>query len=255
MNKKIIIGGGIAFITIASMTIGFRLKNISNVNIPENTTDIVAEDNEYNTYSYVTENMKQNSDKCTIYIELASEFTPENMLKDTDAVALVTIVSKDGASMKYSNYGMTYGTMIVDNILYGSLVKSDELIEYLKPGGYVSVADYDAQDIPAAVEKRDYLRKQAGIEIDKENTYYNLQIEDDVELEVGKTYLAYLHYSENINKYEIIGLRTGLREVNVSQKTRVKAQEYNINDLKIKNNKTGEWESLNEYVKLNLQDK
>ncbi len=190
-----------------------------------------------------------------MYAELASEFTPTNMLKDTDAVALVTIVSKDGASMKYSAYGMTYGTMVIDNILYGNLVKNESLIEYLKPGGYVSVADYDAHDTPASVEKRDYLRKQAGIEIDKENTYYNLQVEDDAEIEAGKTYLAYLHYRESANKYEIIGLRVGLREVNVSQKSRVKAQEFNTDDLKIKNNKTGEWESLNEYVKLNLQEK
>ena len=55
MNKKIIIGGGIAFIAMTSIIIGIRLKNISNANIPENTTNIVAEDNEYNTYSYVTE--------------------------------------------------------------------------------------------------------------------------------------------------------------------------------------------------------
>ncbi len=59
MNKKIIIGGGIAFIAIASITMGIKLKSINDVNIPKNKTNIVAQDNEYNTYSYITEEMKK----------------------------------------------------------------------------------------------------------------------------------------------------------------------------------------------------
>lgn len=251
MKKKIIVGAGVALIAIASVSIGVKLSK-NNVDIPKNDINIVAQDNSYNTYTYITEDMINNSDKSTMYAELNSEYTPDNMLEVSDAVALVTIVSEDGASMKYSAFGMTYGTMVVNDVLYGN-INSNGLVEFLKPGGYITMSDYDAHDIPASVEKRDYLRKQAGIEIDKENTYINLQVEDDVELEVGKTYLAYLHYRENYGKYEIVGLRNGLREVNVAQTTRVRVQQLNKDSLKIKNNKTGEWESLNEYVKVNIE--
>lgn len=251
MKKKIIVCAGVALIAIASVSIGVKLRK-NNVDILKDDINIVAQDNSYNTYTYITEDMINNSEKSTMYAELKSEYTPDSMLEVSDAVALVTIVSEDGASMEYSAFGMTYGTMVVNDVLYGN-INSNGLVEFLKPGGYITMSDYDAHDIPASVEKRDYLREQAGIEIDKENTYIKLQVEDDVELEVGKTYLAYLHYREKYGKYEIVGLRNGLREVNVAQQTRVKTQSLDLNNLQIKNNVTGEWESLNEYVKVNIE--
>ena len=72
---------------------------------------------------------------------------------------------------------------------------------------------------------------------------------------VGKTYLAYLTYNEFFNAYEIIGLGNGLREINVEkQKDFVKLEQYNIDDLKIKNNNTQEWEELNMYISKNIKD-
>jgi len=196
--------------------------------------------------------MRENSDESTMYAELASEYTPSSMLNVSDIIALVTVVSIDGASMDYSTFGMTYGRMLVDYVIVGN-INTDDLIEYLKPGGYVTVADYDAHDIPASVAKRDYLRQQSGIVIDKENTYINLKVEDDIEIEAGKTYLAYLHYREKDGKYEIVGLRNGLREVNVSKVSSVTIQKYSIDELKIKNNVTGEWESLNTYITYDIK--
>lgn len=251
MKKRLIIGSVIALVAIASVSIGIKMSK-TDTNIPGNDINITSQDNSFATYSYITEEMINESDKSTMHAELNSEYTPDSMLEVSDAVALVTIVSQDGASMEYSAYGMTYGTMVVNDVLYGNIISND-LIGYLKPGGFITVADYDAHDVPAAVEKRDYLRNQAGIEIDKENTYINLQVEDDTEIEVGKTYLAYLHYRESYGKYEIVGLRNGLREVNISQKSRVRAQNLNIDSLKIKNNQTGEWESLSQYVKDNIE--
>ena len=114
--------------------------------------------------------------------------------------------------------------------------------------GIISVKDYNENDNKEAVEKRDYLNEKAGIVIDKENTYFNIKLEDDIEIEEGKTYLAYLHYIEKYDKYEIIGLGNGLREVNIEKQERIKEQEININELKIKNNRTQEWESLKDYI-------
>lgn len=256
MKKKMFIGIGLALTIIALVSIGI-IMNKSGDLIENKDTQIKIAQNDsdvhYDAYTYITEEMKENSDESTMYAELASEYTPSSMLNVSDTVALVTVVSLDGASMDYSTFGMTYGKILVNDVIVGD-INTNEIIEYLKPGGYVTVADYDAHDIPASVAKRDYLRQQAGIEIDKENTYINLKVEDDIEIEAGKTYLAYLHYRENDGKYEIVGLRNGLREVNVSQVSSITIQEYSIDELQIKNNVTGEWESLDEYVKLNIEN-
>lgn len=219
-----------------------KFKNLSN----EIENDITSE-NYYNTYTYVTEAMINNCTDLTKISLQIHEYTPKFMKENSDAIAIVSIISKDGASMEYSTFGMTYGKMLINNVILGE-VKQKEIIEYLKPGGIISVKDYDEHDNKAAVEKRDYLNEKAGKVIDKENTYFNIKLEDDIEIEEGKTYLAYLHYIEKYDKYEIIGLGNGLREVNIEKQERIKEQEININELKIKNNRTQEWESLKDYI-------
>lgn len=214
---------------------------------------IYKDEDGFKIHSYITNDMINNSEKYVMYPELISEFTPDIMFNESDAIALVTITTIDGASMEYSLYGMTYGTMIIDNVIYGDLKSSNELISYLKPGGFVTIADYDAHDNPDSVEKRDRIREEAGVVIDKNNTYIKMQIEGDVEIEAGKTYLAYLHYIEKYAKYEIIGLRNGLREVNIPKQTRVKTQCLDLNRIEIKNNVTGEWEDLDQYIQENIE--
>ena len=80
-------------------------------------------------------------------------------------------------------------------------------------------------------------------------------IDNDIYLEAGKTYLAYLNYSNSFQKYEIIGLGNGLREVNTEQKSRISVQNFDISSLKIKNNNTDEWEALNNYIQENINKK
>lgn len=198
MKKKYIISAVVVTIIIATVSIGLIVsKNNSKPNNIIANNEIASDDEGFNTYTYITDEMLSNSETSTMYPELKSEYTPEYIFNNSDAIALVTITTIDGASMEYSLYGMTYGTMVVNNIIYGDIkVNENGLAEFLKPGGIVTVANYDAYDNQAAVEKRDYLREQAGIKIDKENSYMNLKVENDIDIEVGKTYLAYLNYIE-----------------------------------------------------------
>ena len=55
---------------------------------------------------------------------------------------------------------------------------------------------------------------------------------DDVELENNKEYLVFLKFSNDYQKYNIVGFEYGLRE-------------YDSNTMQIKNNETNEFESLN----------
>jgi len=222
-----------------------------NVNSDVNTTK------EYKISTYITDDIKENTQTGKFSASLKKEYTPQYMDELSDNVALVRIISLDGASLEYNSMvGMTYGKMLINTSLKGDL-KEGEVVEYLKPGGVVSVAEYEKYDDPAAIEKREYLRKQNGIKIDKENSYYEIILGNDIIIEEGKTYLAYLKYSNDFKKYEIVGFGNGLREVvNILKETKnVKQIELNVNDLKIKNNNTNEVESLQEYVNKNVKIK
>ena len=207
-----------------------------------------------NTYTYITDSMRKNASvigNSSTTAQMENKYTSEYMLEKSNIVALVTIRTIEGANREYNMTTMTYGKMLVNNVILGDIKSGDE-IGYLKPGGFITIADYDKYDNDEAVQKRDKLREEMGINIDKTKEYYHIQLTGDIEIEVGKTYLAYLHYDEKNKKYEMIGLGDGLREVNVEQKEVVTPKEYNLDELKILNNNTNEWESLIDYIENNI---
>ncbi len=251
MKKKILYSVLVGFCILLGIIISVRIlatgkesndKYIANIKGDMNTKG-------YETYSYITEEMKNNSEKLETIAEFNVEYNPEYLLEESDAIVLASIISVDGASAKYNSVvGMTYGKLLVSETIKGQ-VKEGEILEYLKPGGLITVSDWESYQDPEANAKREYLRQVNKVNIDKDNTYISLGLPDDIEIEAGKTYLAYLNYSDTYKKYEIIGLGTGLREVNID-KTNIVTYSQNIdnNALKIKNNKTGEYESLNQYI-------
>ena len=142
-------------------------------------------------------------------------------------------------------FGVTTGKLLINETLRGDLQKG-QVIEYMKNGGVMNMAEWeDTQPVNANL-KRAYLRNQAGVDIDLENTYINILISDDIEIEEGYTYLIYL--KENNGKYEIIGLDIGLRKINVNYASKLRAQNYDMSTLQVMNNETGEFESLQEYI-------
>ncbi len=196
-------------------------------------------------YTYVTDEMKKDSkyiDENKATAQISKAYTPKDLLELCDCVVLITVESIEGASREYSSSTMTYGKVIVNNVILGDIKLGDE-IEYLKPGGYITVAEYDKYEDGAEVTE-----EQTG----EETQYYNTLLNGDIEIEVGKTYLAYLHYDNNEDKYEIIGLGNGLREINIPKENVVTSKEYDLDELKILNNTTNEWESLKEYIENNI---
>lgn len=209
----------------------------------------------YDVSTYITDEVLNNSYNNCSTIIFRNSYTPEFLLENSDIIALVTIVSIDGASTDYNSmFGMTYGNMLINNIIYGDDL-SGQLLSYIKPGGIISLDDWEKAQPITAREKREYLRKQSVTDIDPQNTYLKVLIDNDIYLEAGKTYLAYLNYSNSFQKYEIIGLGNGLREVNTEQRSRISVQNFDISSLKIKNNNTDEWENLNNYIQENINKK
>ncbi len=227
---------------------------LENSNIDEN--NISEEHTEYKTYSYITDEMRLSSHDSKPVAMFRHEYTPEYMLELSDLVALVTIVTIDGASTEYNSmFGMTYGSLLIEDIIVGDNIEKD-IVGYIKPGGILTMSNWEKTQPQTANDKRNYLSEKSETETNKDDTYINIKLGNDIELEAGKTYLAYLNYNEKFDKYEIIGLGNGLREVNVEQQINsVKKRKIKNNkDLKIKNNTTGQWESLDTYIVENINN-
>lgn len=203
--------------------------------------------------TYITEEMRANA-KRSIWQALSTKSLEPAALYDMASdIAIVRVLSVDHADMSYAGFiPMTYGTMLVEIPFLGSLHAGDT-IHYVKPGGLVSISEYEQSDDPASIAKRDALRKHIGLEIDKDKTYYDILLGNDVEVIAGKTYLAYFDYHENNGLYEVIGLGNGFRELDVPLKENATIdQPLDISSLHIMNNDTKEAESLAEYLKENI---
>lgn len=245
----IIIGGTIAINNYKKST---NQEATENNEIIENDTNSNEEKKTYKAYSYITDEAINNSYGNDSTVILRTAYTSDYLFEISDSIVLATVITIDGTSMEYNEmFGMTYGTLLIDKVIYGSGTQG-EVLEYIKPGGYMSMADWEKAQPEAARAKREYLRAQAGIEVDEENTYIKTLIGNDIDLEAGKTYLMYLNHSDSFDKYEIIGLGNGLREVNIPQVSDVSVQNCDSDELMIRNNDTGEWELLNNYIQENI---
>ena len=71
---------------------------------------------------------------------------------------------------------------------------------------------------------------------------------NDPTIEEGKVYLAYLKYHEEYDSYEIIGLGKGFRELKINKVNTITNKPISIDNMTIKNNYSGEYESLSEYI-------
>lgn len=214
-----------------SLLLGCTIKGNEAANHPTNT--------------YITDEMREHTQSGRWQTLSTKSLEPSSLVQMASDVAIVRVLTVDHADMKYAGFvPMTYGEMLVDLTLIGD-VKAGSHISYGKPGGLVSIAEYETTDDPAAIAKREALREQVGLEIDKENTYYDILLGNDVEIIPGKAYLAYLDYHKDKQLYEIIGLGNGFREIDVPIKDDTP---LDITNLHIKNNDTGEFESLQSYI-------
>lgn len=205
---------------------------------------------EYQTKTYLTNEIIDNAKKYEAILELERRFTPSYMLEVSDAVVIASVISVDNAdTLNNPALGNTYGTMVINNVLYGNL-EQGKVIKYFKSGGIMTLAEYEKGQLPDAVAKREELRKNNGIDATK--IYINSLAEYDVHAEEGKVYLCYLNYVDRLKSYEIVGLGQGFREVNITRQKTVTSKSISLDNLQVLNNETGKYENLNEYIALEL---
>lgn len=215
----------------------FALKDTKNVN----KGNVIS----YDTTNYLGHSNMEVKD-VVYHAYFLHEYTPEYLKESADAIVLASIISIDGADNKYDvAVGNTYGKLVVNNVLWGSKVNEKDVLEYTKSGGIMKVSDYEENQPDSAKEKIKNLWKENNINAD--DKYINLKYENEPDLEEGKVYLCYLKYNKDLEKYAIIGLDKGLRELNVNKTAKVSNSKMNIRTYQIKNNTTGNFESLISY--------
>ncbi len=165
-------------------------------------------------------------------------------------VALITILSIDGGDnfgeqTKEYCYPYTYGKFRVEKVYKGNIEEEKEY-EYIRAGGII---DYDSYYNSLSDNEKD---KNILLTNDDKPAYIKMKFEGDIDIEPGKTYLAYLSNPESgiglfakKDAYMINCFEGGLREaLNYSS-----VQERDSQDIEILNNFTGEYENINDILK------
>ena len=227
--------------------ISFRSNNQSNQLAQ------ITSNEEYVTYSYISTEQKKAAENNIVFGHMKSEITSKDLKSSADNIAIVLIVSLDYANAEYDNIvGNTYGKMLINSSIKGNL-SSGDIVEYCATGGYLTIAEWEKYQPVASNEKRDYLRAQTGIQINKETSYIHTHLRNCVDVEEGSTYLAYFTYNKDMNKYKIIGLQNGLMKLDIpNNNSRVSVLDLDYNNTKIFNNKSQEYENLQDYITTNI---
>lgn len=165
----------------------------------------------------------------------------ENMLKESDVVAIVKVETAKGQNYNpvRKEYVPIYttGTLKVNKIVKNindTKVVEGESIDFVRLGGKIKYSEYlkgltkaERTKIESVVNSNEKMRNAN----EKDNIVINDKFLDDIEIEEGKEYVVFLKYVSDYEKYNIIGFEHGLRE-------------YNGENNTMKNNTTREYESL-----------
>lgn len=224
--KKILTFGLMSF-GIAGIVLVFSLNHIQKVKDNENSNE-----ESFNKQEKTNERIYLNSISS---LDFNLDVTDLDYLEENSSDIIIGKVKSIDGTTNYNEknksytFVSTYGTIQVEGIIKSnSKFSLNDTVLFARMGGEITVAEYEK-----SLEPRQIVRQKIDqlTEEEKKNLYVRMYIENDIEIEAGKTYLMYLSYDESTEKYAIIGFENGLRE-------------YNKNNNTVKNNSTGEFESL-----------
>lgn len=224
--KKILTFGLMSF-GIAGIVLGFYLNHIQKVKDNEN-----SDEESFNKQEKTNERIYLNSISS---IDFNLDVTDLDYLEENSSDIIIGKIKSIDGTTNYNEknksyiFVSTYGTIQVEGIIKSnSKFSLNDTVLFIRMGGEITVAEYEK-----SLEPRQIVRQKIDqlTEEEKKNLYVRMYIANDIEIEAGKTYLMYLSYDESTEKYTIIGFENGLRE-------------YNKNNNTVKNNSTGEFESL-----------
>ena len=193
---------------------------------------------EYPSSTFISDEIRQNSElnelmRCTLSRD------EKDLKKAATDIAIIKVISIDYSDMNFFDAApTTYGKFLVDKTVHGT-IKENNIYTYAKEGGFIPINEYEQIRNPEFYNKttQEYRKK-------RENRYYNATFEPTMEIEAGKCYLALMKHYKDKNLYAFLDMGDGLREIDLPAQNKVKHESYDLNKLNVRNNVTGEMESL-----------
>ena len=170
-------------------------------------------------------------------------------------VFIATIDNIDGCSTTVPEGHYTFMPYEYGQLTVLANIKGDtegNTIKFGRAGGVISISDYEKGAPPELIQNDDKHRREAGMEnIDKEKNFYKFFTEEgDIELEAGKTYLFFALRNPETGFYIINGAQYGSREIYQPESGSTVFRSMPAeSSLRLKNNETGEYESLETFIK------
>lgn len=166
----------------------------------------------------------------------------KNLVNESQIIAIVKIESEEGKNYNpvRKEYVPVYttGTLKVKEIIQNNsdvLIAQNETIEYVRLGGKITFSEY-LKGVSESERNKLVQNISSKTKLTTEQMAVKL-VKDifvgDIEIEQGKEYLVFLKYTKDYGKYNILGFEYGLRE-------------YDSETMSIKNNKTNNFESINQ---------
>lgn len=257
MKRNIIFILGLIFIISIALCVFFFISN--------NNVDEKIETSFINENTNVTSDAIAQLENKDIILDQKSELNYAINIADSSVrnensefIIIGTIESVDGGinynptTKEYTNI-QTIGNLKINKIIKGDI--EEKTIPFIRLGGTIKFSEYekglnDAQK--SKLESLDYIQELTNEE--KDTKYVSYTLVDDISVEVGKTYLMYLNYNEDYERYGIVFIGQGLREiqeVSLAEAKSISSKELtaeNKQNIKVKNNYTGEYESLSDVV-------
>lgn len=228
------------------------LKNTDQTQIPKTS----EKEETIKFYNYRDKISAENINIATISADHSIDISDVNQLRNFDTnVFIGTVESIDGCSTTvaegtFNPTPYEYGKISVLKNLKGQT--NSDTITFARNGGVISIADYEKNAPKEMIENDDKHRKEAGQEkIDKASTYIELRYENDIVIEAGKTYLFFMKYVSSTDTYVVNGVQYGTREIyQPSSKSSFFRKLPKETTLQVRDNNTGEFESLDEFINL-----
>lgn len=238
---KILLGIIIGILAIAIVVIA--MCNIRKNNSNSNNEKQVNEKTKNN--EKIEENEENNTDKKVNLIsdlDIAVDYSKKDVRrKYQKEVILGRVEDITGTENVDSKTGeethiKTLGNISVLKVYNGNL-KEGEKIAFSKVGGEMKFEDYIKGSSSARKKLEDNAEFNNIKEEERKNLIISDRIKDDVVLEKGKTYLFYLEKIEGSNRCNICFFGDGTREVKKES-----------NETLVKNNRTGEYEKIEDVI-------
>ncbi len=249
-KKTVIIFSSIFFILLLSgITILSKTSNNS----------VLASANIKNTIDKNVNSLSSTTENKDVVLDLRSELdylinTTDKKVRNenSDFIIIGTVQSVDG-SINYNPKEELYtdiqtiGKIKVEKVIKGNV--EDNIIPFIRLGGVISFSEYE-KGLTESQKTKVELTKTLTNE-EKKTKYVSSYTMGNINIEQGKTYLMYLKYDPDYDRYGIVFLQDGLREIDKSTMSKSESKKLikdEMSTIKVKNNESGKFETINDVL-------